>query len=188
MAKPLPDDEIQAPAIIVNPSRVMYVPPIPKGFRIVIDSNEQKPLKFGNIPTVTYKLDSGDYGIEGMEYSTCIDRKSQEDFYGSIVGDGRERLYLMFERTRHMGFKAFAVECEEAELMTPELTHSGIAPASVYATIASWEVKHGYHFYYGSRRDCAVKIANWLITYYNIQKHVKRVLKPRKKRKTRTKK
>ncbi len=178
-------DEIPGPSITVNPSRVHYVPPIPKDFAIVIDSNEQSPLKFGNIPTVTKKLDSGDYSILGMEYSVCIERKSQTDFYGSIVGDGRERLYLMFERTRHVGFKAFIIECEEAEILTPELTLSGVAPASVYATIASWEVKHGYHFYYGNRRACAVKVANWLINFYNVQKHVKRVLKPRKTRKKR---
>ncbi len=178
-----PNQEISGPKIVVNPARIHYVPPIPKDFVIVIDSNEQAPLKFGKIPTVTKKLDSGDYSIQGMEYSVCIERKSQEDFYGSIVGDGRERLYLMFERTKHVGFKAFVVECEEAEILTPELTHSGVAPSSVYATIASWEVKHGYHFYYGNRRACAVKIVNWLINFYNIQKHVKRVLKPRKTRK-----
>ena len=175
-----PDDEIQAPNIVVNPSRVHYVPAIPKDFVIVIDSNEQQPLKFGKIPTITKKLDSGDYSILGMEHSVCIERKSQSDFYGSIIGDGRERLYLMFERTRLYGFKAFVVECEESELMTPELTHSDIKPNSVYATISSWEVKHGYHFYYGNRKACAVKIANWLINTYNVQKHVKRTLKPRK--------
>ncbi|RLC36615.1 hypothetical protein DRH27_04955 [Candidatus Falkowbacteria bacterium] len=171
---------IPTPKIRVNPSRVHYVPAIPKGFTIVIDSNEQNPLKFGNIPTVTKKLDSGDYGILGMEFSVCIERKSQSDFYGSIVGDGRERLYLMFDRTKGYGFKAFVIECEEAELMTPELTFSGVKPQSVYATVSSWEVKYGYHFYYGNRRACAVKVANWLINYYNMSKHVKRKLKPRK--------
>lgn len=177
------DNGIQAPRIKVNPSRVHYVPAIPKDFAIVIDSNEQNPLKFGKIPTVTKKLDSGDYSILGMEYSVCIERKSQSDFYGSIVGDGRERLYLLFERTRHVGFKAFVIECEEAEILTPELTRSGVKPSSVYATISSWEVKHGYHFYYGNRRACAVKVANWLINFYNVQKHVKRKLKARKLKK-----
>jgi ERCC4-type nuclease len=180
-------DEIGAPSIKVNPSRVHYVPEVPKGFAIVIDSNEQDPLKFGKIPTVTKKLDSGDYSILGMEYSVCIERKSQSDFYGSIVGDGRERLYLMFERTKFTGFKAFVIECEEAELMTPELSYSGVKAQSIYATISSWEVKHGYHFYFGNRRACAVKIANWLINFYNVQKHVKRVLKPRKTTKKRPK-
>ncbi len=168
---------VTAPRIRVNPVRVHYVPTIPKDFIIVIDSNEQNPLKFGKIPTVTKKLDSGDYSILGMEYSVCIERKSQSDFYGSIVGDGRERLYLMFDRTRGYGFKAFIIECEESEILTPELTRSRIKPSSVYATIASWEVKHGYHFYYGNRRACAVKVVNWLINYYNMTKHVKRKLK-----------
>jgi ERCC4-type nuclease len=174
------NNEIITPEITVNPSRACYVPPIPKGFVIVIDSNEQNPLKFGKIPTITKKLDSGDYGIAGMEYSTCIERKSQSDFYGSIIGDNRERLYLMFERSRFAGFKAFVIECEEAELMTPELSYSGINPNTIYATISSWEVKHGFHFYYGSRKACAIKIANWLINLYNVQKHTKRTLKPRK--------
>jgi ERCC4-type nuclease len=168
---------IPPPRIVVNPARIHYVPPVPKDFVIVVDSNEQKPMKFGKIPTVTKKLDSGDYGILGMEYSVCIERKSQADFYGSIVGDGRERLYLMFERTKGYGFKAFVIECEESEILTPELTHSRVKPSSIYATVASWEIKHGYHFYYGNRRACAVKVANWLINYYNMTKHVKRKLK-----------
>lgn len=180
MVKSNASNEIQTPRIMVNPSRVFYLPPIPKDFCIVIDSNEQNPLTFGKIPTVTKKLDSMDYGILGMEYSAGIERKSQSDFYGSIVGEGRERLYLLFDRTRGYGFKAFVIECEEAEIMTPELTFSGVKPSSVYATIASWEVKHGYHFYYGSRRACAIKIVNWLINYYNMTKHVKRKLKTRK--------
>ena len=111
MALPNSHVNITTPKIRVNPSRIQYVPAIPKGFCIVIDSNEQAPLKFGNIQTVTKKLDSGDYGILGMEFSVCIERKSQSDFYGSIVGDGRERLYLMFERTKGYGFKAFVIEC-----------------------------------------------------------------------------
>jgi len=175
-----PNNKIPTPQISINPSRVHYIPPIPKDFKIVIDTREQQPLKFGKIPIVFSKLESGDYGIEGMEYSVCIERKSQSDFYGSIVGEGRERLYNLFERTRGYGFKAFVIECEEAEIMTPELTFSGVKPSSVYATISSWEVKHGYHFYYGTRKACALKIANWLINYYNQAKHVKRKLKARK--------
>jgi ERCC4-type nuclease len=177
------DEEITCPDITVNPSRIKYCPSIPKGFKIVIDSNEQKPLKFGSkIVTVRKNLSVGDYSIDGMESSVIIERKSQSDFYGSIVDDNRERLKLQFERGRGAGFKAFVIECEESVLMTPELTFSGVHPNSVYGTITSIEVKHGYHIYYGDRKACALKIANWLICYYNRYTHVRRVLKPRKKK------
>ncbi len=167
-------DEIKCPDIRVNPARIHYVPTIPKGFKIVIDSNEQQPYKFGKIPTIRKLLDTGDYSIEGMESSIVIERKSQSDFYGSIVGDGRERLYNLMDRASGAGFKAYVIECEESVLMTPELTFSGINPHSVYATIASWEVKFGFHFYYGDRRACAVKVANWLIVHYNRTKRIRR--------------
>jgi ERCC4-type nuclease len=179
------DDEIKCPTVQVNPSRIQYCPPIPKGFKIVVDSNEQKPLKFGGgIVTVRKKLNVGDYSIDGMESSVIIERKSQADFYGSITGDNRERLNLQFERGRGAGFKAFVIECEESVLMTPELTFSGVNPNSAYGTITSLEVKHGFHVYYGNRSSCALKIANWLICYYNRAHHVRRVLKPRKKKGT----
>ncbi len=174
------NEPLTAPDITVNPSRVFYVPPIPKGFKIVIDSNEQMPLKFGGIPTITKKLNAGDYSIEGYESSVCIERKSQGDFYGSIIGDARERLYNVAERASGAGFKAFVIECEEAELMAPELSFSGVHPNTVYATINSFEVKHGFHFYYGDRKACSLKIANWLIVFYNRAHHVRRTLKKRK--------
>ncbi len=174
-------EELTAPDIKVNPANFFYLPKIPKDFVIVIDSNEQKPLKFGNIPTVTKALDSGDYSILGMESSIVIERKSQADFYGSIIGDARERLYNMAERASGAGFKAFVIECEESELMAPELSYSGVHANTIYATINSFEVKRGFHFYYGDRKTCALKVANWLIVYYNRAKRVKRNLKKARK-------
>lgn len=159
------NDEISCPPIRVNPEAFKYVPAIPEGFRIVIDTREQRPYKFGSIPTVTKCLKFGDYSIEGLEPNICIERKSQMDFYGSIA-KGRARLYRMMDRAFSADFKAFVIDCSEPVLMAPQVTLSGLAPQSVYATINSIEVKRGYHFYYGTRRACSLKIANWLITYY----------------------
>lgn len=154
-----------APKVVSNPVPIHYVPSIPKDFRIVIDTREQKPYKFGKIPVIIKTLNAGDYSIEGMEHLISIERKSQLDFYGSIA-KGRERFYRMWDRLSRHEFLGMVIECDESDVLAPELTYSEINKNSVYSTIISFEIKRGIHVYYGSRKMCALKIANWLLVFY----------------------
>ena len=57
---------------------------------ILIDSREQLPLSFKNSEKL--KLDTGDYAVSGEDFDyTFVDRKSFQDFCGTMVGDNYDR-------------------------------------------------------------------------------------------------
>lgn len=58
--------------------------------KIIIDTREQKPLKFPGHEIEYRKLDEGDYASEFTEDKIVIERKSVEDFYGSLI-QGHQR-------------------------------------------------------------------------------------------------
>lgn len=61
--------------------------------KIYFDSREQKPLRFANSECL--KLDTGDYSTMGDDFkNTFVDRKSFDDWCGTLVGDNLNR----FER------------------------------------------------------------------------------------------
>ena len=68
-------------------------------FPIIIDTREQHPYEFPKeIPTIRTALATGDYSLRGFEALITFERKSLEDYWGSIT-HGRERF---FEELRRM--------------------------------------------------------------------------------------
>ena len=68
-------------------------------YKIIIDTREQKPLKFTNRPTEMRALKFGDYAFSSSS-STCdcfIERKSLSDFIGTMSG-GYERFINEIKR------------------------------------------------------------------------------------------
>ncbi len=159
------------PTIILNRARIKYKPIIPSGLVLVIDTREQAPYKPGGVPSITNKLDYGDYSIKGFENQVSIERKNLEDFYRSI-GKDRERFKHMLERMQETEFKGLVIEAYEDEVLEPELSYSSIHSNSVYATITALEVNYNLHVYYGNRRDCENKLINWLVYFYRMKRRV----------------
>jgi len=65
----------------------LEITPIDKNTnKIVIDTREQNPLVFQNFPTISQKLDEGDYALEdeSVSFKTRIERKSVADLYGTL--------------------------------------------------------------------------------------------------------
>jgi hypothetical protein len=81
----------------INP---MFRRSLPKKFyedysdvNIFVDTREQQPLSFKNQKSV--KLDFGDYTASGANYTkTFVDRKSESDFKGTLVGENLDRFRL----------------------------------------------------------------------------------------------
>ena len=69
---------------------------------IIIDTREQKPLKFTGHETTRRKIDEGDYATELSESKIVIERKSVEDFYGSII-QGHQRFKREILRAKEKG-------------------------------------------------------------------------------------
>lgn len=55
--------------------------------KIIIDTREQKPLEFPGHEIIKQKLDEGDYNTPRLIPYLVIERKSMQDFYGSIIQD-----------------------------------------------------------------------------------------------------
>lgn len=84
---------------------------------IIIDTREKLPLSFKclhirgvkELPTITRKLDVGDYSIAGFEDQVFIERKSVNDLYGTLFS-GRERFERELERAKDHKYKYLLVE------------------------------------------------------------------------------
>lgn len=69
---------------------------------IIIDTREQKPLRFTGHETIRRKLDEGDYNIPELIDKIVIERKSIPDLYSSITR-GHERFKSEIVRSRLQG-------------------------------------------------------------------------------------
>lgn len=148
-----------------------YYPNIPDGFAIVTDTREQTPYVFTdlNIENIVKKLNHGDYSIVGFEDIITIERKSMGDFYNSISGD-RERFMKVVKNMSKYEWKGLVIEATEEELLTPQLSYSGVHINSVYGAIVSFEAKYNIHVYCGSRDNCRMRLVNLLVKFYNYKR------------------
>ncbi len=150
-----------------------YTPEILEGFTIVRDTREQLPYEFKGIEQIDRKIEWGDYSIVGHEplfrpASISIERKSVDDFYGSITHE-RERFKNMMEGLRDsVEWSGLVIEANESEVLCPELSGNQTHPHSVYGTLVSIEIKYGLHIYYGDRASCELKVLSWLCYFYKM--------------------
>lgn len=80
--------------------------------KVVVDTRESQPLDFSKIPTVTKKLDFGDYAVEGRENEVVVERKSLTDLIGTFVNQF-DRVEREFIRAKESG-AYLVVVCEES--------------------------------------------------------------------------
>lgn len=74
------------------------IPPLP---RVLIDTREQKPLRFTHLAAEPATLHTGDYSVRGLEEVFAVERKSLADLAGSLT---RERDRFMREMHRLRGY------------------------------------------------------------------------------------
>jgi hypothetical protein len=87
-----------------------------RDLQIITDTREQEPLYFKN--QIVSKLDIGDYGIsEHFDY-TFVDRKSEQDFKGTLSKDNLKRFERELLRARSLDCYLFIVV--EADLYSLE--------------------------------------------------------------------
>jgi DNA excision repair protein ERCC-4 len=108
------------------------------GFTIIIDTREQLEYTFDGfgVETVSRKLDSGDYAIDGID-GCVIERKSVSDLLGCMT-TGRDRFQAELERLRGYEFSAVVVEVPEY-LLYAGLTR--MSPKSAKATLVAWQTR-----------------------------------------------
>jgi len=133
--------------------------------RVIVDTREQTPWTFEGqgIETVRAKLDAGDYSVPGLEHRVAIERKSLDDWTGTVIRD-RARFYRELELLRAFDFRCVIVEAGVREIMAGRY-RSKAKPASVLAFVSEVTVGQSVPVYLaGSRAEAQVLAGSLLRT------------------------
>lgn len=128
---------------------------------IIIDSREQCPLVFGNMPVAVAGLDVADYSIRDLEHHIGCERKSLPDLV-SCCGAERTRFVRELERLQGRRFRCVVVESTLAEIEAGGW-RGKILPQVVIGSIASWSTRYGLPFFFcGDAQATARFTERWL--------------------------
>jgi len=113
---------------------------------IIIDTREQHPLDFPNLPATVGTLDTGDYSIVGLTHLVAVERKSIDDLL-ACIGRERARFKRELQRLRAYRFRLLVVEASAADLeaglsgLVP--WRSSLQPSHVVGSLAAWTAQYG---------------------------------------------
>jgi ERCC4-type nuclease len=132
---------------------------------IVVDSREQEPLTFTRLKAVRGSLYSGDYGVLGLENSFAVERKGIDDLGSGCLASNRTRFEHELHRLRGYAFKRLLIVGTRA-LIEIGRYHSRIAPTSVLATLAAFEVRYDLPVVFIETPEAAaIQIERWVFYY-----------------------
>lgn len=132
--------------------------------RIVIDTREQTPWTFEglSVGTTCAKLEAGDYSIEGLERRVAIERKSIDDWCGTVLRD-RQRFYRELELLRALDFRCVIIEASVRDI-TRHLYKSAVSPEAVLGFVAEVAVGQSVPVYLaGSRAEAQLLACRFLV-------------------------
>lgn len=124
---------------------------------VIADTREQAPWTFEGqgITTIRQKLETGDYSIPGLEQRVCIERKSLDDWTGTVLRD-RARFYRELDRMRAFDFRCVIIEAGVREIMEGRYK-SHAKPAVVLGFVAEIVVAQSVPVYLaGSRAEAQI--------------------------------
>jgi ERCC4-type nuclease len=130
---------------------------------VVIDTREQQPWTFDGqgFNTMRAKLDAGDYSVFGLEQRVSIERKSLDDWTGTVIRD-RKRFYRELERLRGYDFRAVVIEASVREIMAGRYK-SQVQPSTVLGFIAEVTIAQAVPVYLAGTRAEAQILAGALL-------------------------
>ena len=108
---------------------------------IIIDTREQCPLRFENLPAELGTLDTGDYSVRGLAHAIAVERKSLDDLLGCI-GRDRDRFKRELQRLRAYRFRLLVVEADAAALEAVRW-RSKLQPSHVVGSLSAWICQYG---------------------------------------------
>lgn len=116
---------------------------------IIIDTREQTPWTFDNLPAERGTLATGDYSVSGLESLIAVERKSLPDLL-ACVGRERDRFVAELQRLRAFPFRAVVVETTLERLERGDWPALKIQPAHVLGSIASWQARYAPFVFAGT--------------------------------------
>jgi ERCC4-type nuclease len=128
--------EIQSITAEIAPPDAHPLRDCPKvGPTIVIDTREQAPYSFGGrVATVRRGLKTGDYSLLGYETIISVERKTVDDYVGSLTR-GRDRFLRECGRLAAFQVRAIVVEGSLSDLAEARYTSHATPQSIVGSTI-----------------------------------------------------
>lgn len=126
---------------------------------VLVDTSEQVPWTFDEqgITTTRTSLETGDYSLPGYETRVAIERKSLDDWVGTVMRE-RGRFYRELERLRTFEFSCVIIEGSLRQIMSQNYK-SRAEPKSVLGFIAEISVAQRVPVYLGGSRAEAQLLA-----------------------------
>jgi ERCC4-type nuclease len=124
---------------------------------IVIDSREQEPYGFNPqlVRPVRRALPAGDYSVEGLESTLAVERKTLDDFVGTVIRE-RERFYRELRRLEHYSRACVVVEDSWADVFARR--YRGHAhPETVFGSAMAITVDFSVPVFFCSNRQIACR-------------------------------
>lgn len=121
---------------------------------IVIDTREQNPLTFHNLPTEPGTLAVGDYSVKGLEHLVAVERKSLDDLL-ACVGRERERFERELSRMRAYRYRHLVVEADSKTLLSGRWQRSRVTAASACGSLAAWAARYGVAVWFAGDHEQA---------------------------------
>lgn len=106
---------------------------------VLVDTREQTPFIFSDLPTEPATLATGDYSIRGLDHLVAVERKSVPDLL-ACIGYGRDRFKRELQRMRAHRFRLLVVEASAADLEAGRW-RSQLRPAHVVGALAAWSAQ-----------------------------------------------
>jgi DNA excision repair protein ERCC-4 len=140
-------------------------PSDPLNLTILIDTREQRPFAFGQIPTQRVTLSTGDYSViangKDLRDVVAIERKSASDLL-NCVGGQRERFERELCRLAELPYRALVIEAPMNEL-TEDARHSNLEPKQIMGSVLAWTFKYGVAPIFCSGRPFAAAAVRMLL-------------------------
>src|SRR5208282_6722518 len=127
---------------------------------IIVDSREQTPLVFKNLPARPGTLATGDYSVAGGEELFSVERKSIPDLISSCTVE-RERFERELHRLRGFRFARLLVVGSEAEIRAHSY-RSNAKPKAILHSLWAFEARYGVPVVFAPDVDrAAVLVERW---------------------------
>jgi ERCC4-type nuclease len=134
------------------------------GAGFVIDSRERLPYLFKGLPTITKKLDAGDYSLVGFEGRVAVERKEHGDAYGCI-GASRKRFLRCLERLSKLDRAAIVIESSMASFSIPP-SRSTISARQAMGSYVSWACEYRIPVFWCENRAYGERVTLMFLMSY----------------------
>jgi DNA excision repair protein ERCC-4 len=134
---------------------------------IVVDTREQLPYQFdpARVSTVRRALPAGDYSLVGFETRAAIERKSLDDFVGTVI---RARFRFEDELLSLAGYElgCVVVEASIADVLEHRY-RAGVHPNAVLGAAFAIVVDHRVPVFFAGERFFAQRFVEGLLARFH---------------------